>query len=210
MEIDDRLAKLEQLSLQVEACAGAYQRRIALDQTELIATSCLEIATEHVRSMIILTRRWHYATAFALHRVMFESLVRHFWFQHVAEQQHIEKLKKDKLELSIRIMQSELKESKPKIAKLIDTVWQHSSSLHSFTHTGRDQIFRRIANAKGSVGGTYDEDSSTALEQICESYLLQICLAYSEMFNDQLFNMSISTIIKQFENTPSAPFWPML
>lgn len=199
MNIDAKLEKLERLAMQVEAIASAQHQYESFSPNKLIALGCIEIAIEHTRAIVILTRKFHYSSAFALLRLLIEALVRHFWFLNCSTDSDIEKLKSDTLDLKVKKMQSDLDLTHPKIAEFISTLWQNPAMLHSLTHTGRDAIFRRLDLAKGSIGGKFDQNSSCHLCAISEAILLRICTAYSEMFDNQPFNMSIKMVIEQFD-----------
>lgn len=201
MTIDEKLAKLEQLSMQIEGMAAAHQCEKNFSTLQIVAIACLEVTTEHIRSVAILTRRFHYNTALAMMRVEIESLVRAFWWTHCATPEDYEKLKSDKFVLNYGKMETELESSgQAKLFQTVETMRKNITAQHSYTHTGREQIFGRLASgSRGSVGGAFDEKTSEQLFGINEALLVLVAGAYSRLFDDPVFNMTISMVTEQFD-----------
>jgi hypothetical protein len=126
------------------------------DDRSLLAVGCFDVALEHQGAIALLFSAELYGSAFALLRVLAESLVRGLWLLHCATDIEMNKFKNGKLDKKFDqlVKEFEAKIGTPDgvLSSFKKTAW---SALNGFTHTGFHQVSRRHANAR--VEGNYPE-----------------------------------------------------
>lgn len=133
------------------------------DDRTMLALGCFDVAIEHQAAIALLTSASIYGSAFALLRVLTESLVRGLWLNACATDAELAKFKRGKLDKSFAtlIEEYELKIGTPSgvLSNFKTTAWD---ALNGFTHTGFHQVSRR--HAPGRVEGSYpDQEIAKAL-----------------------------------------------
>ena len=126
------------------------------DDRTMLALSCFDIAIEHQAAIALLAGASLYGSAFALLRVLVESLVRGLWLQSCATDAEIEKFKRGKLDKTFAKLAEEFetKIETPSgvLSNFKATAWD---ALNGFTHTGFHQVSRR--HSVGRVEGSYPD-----------------------------------------------------
>ncbi len=133
------------------------------DDRTLLALGCFDVAIEHQAAIALLASASMYGSAFALLRVLTESLVRGLWLHACATDVELAKFMRGKLDKSFAtlIEEYELKIDTPSgvLSSFKTTAWD---ALNGFTHTGFHQVSRR--HAPGRVEGIYpDQELAKAL-----------------------------------------------
>ena len=126
------------------------------DDRTMLAIGCFDVAIEHQAAIALLAKAPMYGSAFALLRVLTESLVRGLWLHACATDAELDKFKRGKFDKSFQtlINEYELKIDTPSgvLSNFKTTAWD---SLNGFTHTGFHQVSRR--HAPGRVEGSYPD-----------------------------------------------------
>lgn len=134
------------------------------DDRTLLAVGCFDIAIEYQAAIALLSEASLYGAAFALLRVLAESLVRGLWLYGCATDAELDKFKRGKLDKSFvkLIEEYEVKIETPSgvLSKFKASAWD---ALNGFTHTGFHQVSRR--HSSGQVQGNYpDQEVAQALD----------------------------------------------
>jgi hypothetical protein len=134
------------------------------DDRTMLALGCFDVAIEHQAAIALLTSASIYGSAFALLRVLTESLVRGLWLHACATDTELAKFKRGKLDKTFAalIEEYELKIGTPSgvLSNFKTSAWD---ALNGFTHTGFHQVSRR--HTPGRVEGSYpDQEIAKALD----------------------------------------------
>ena len=126
------------------------------DDRTMIAVGCFDVAIEHQAAIALLTGASIHGSAFALLRVLAESLVRGLWLHDCATDAELAKFKRGKLDKTSQTLidEYELKIGTPSgvLSNFKTTAWD---ALNGFTHTGFHQVSRR--HAPGRVESSYPD-----------------------------------------------------
>lgn len=126
------------------------------DDRTMLAIGCFDVAIEHQAAIAFLISASIHGSAFALLRVLAESLVRGLWLQACATDAELAKFKRGKLDKTFQtlINEYELKIGTPSgvLSNFKTTAWE---ALNGFTHTGFHQVSRR--HAPGRLEGSYQD-----------------------------------------------------
>ena len=126
------------------------------DDRTMLALGCFDVAIEHQAAIALLAGASLHGSAFALLRVLAESLIRGLWLHSCATEGELEKFKRGKLNktLATLINEFETKIGTPAgvLTNFKETAWD---ALNGFTHTGFHQVSRR--HSPGRVEGSYPE-----------------------------------------------------
>jgi|ERR1019366_9498685 hypothetical protein len=126
------------------------------DDRTMLALGCFDVAIEHQAAIALLSGVSLHGSAFALLRVLAESLVRGLWLLSCATEVELAKFKRGKLDKTFTTLINEF-ESKigtplGVLTNFKATAWD---ALNGFTHTGFHQVSRR--HSPGRVEGSYPE-----------------------------------------------------
>ena len=126
------------------------------DERSMLAIGCFDVAIEHQAAIALLHSSELYGSAFALLRVLAESLVRGLWLLHCATDEQLQKFKRGKIDQTFGelIVELETNWGTPNgvLSGFKATAW---SALNGFTHTGFHQVSRR--HTPGRVEANYAE-----------------------------------------------------
>jgi len=131
---------------------------IPSDDRSRIVASCLDVAQEHHKSIVLTTSASFHGSASALVRIEFEAYIRGVWMSYCASDSEVEKFKqKDRLDKTMAAMIGDL-ESQPafSVGVLSDIKRRTWAAMCSFTHTGRQQVVRRLTATE--IGPNYSEE----------------------------------------------------
>lgn len=133
------------------------------DDRTMLAIGCFDIAIEHQDSIAILVGASRHGSAFALLRILAESLVRGLWLHACATNEQLAKFKRGKFEKKFGEL---VEEYEVKIGTPFGVMSQFKASawntLNGFTHTDFHQVSRR--HSPGRLEGNYsDEEIADAL-----------------------------------------------
>ena len=130
------------------------------DDRTMLALGCFDVAIEHQAAIALLAGASLHGSAFALLRVLAESLIRGLWLLSCATKGELEKFKRGKLDKTFAtlINEFETKIGTPAgvLTNFKETAWD---ALNGFTHTGFHQVSRRYS--PGRVEGNYPEQEVT-------------------------------------------------
>ena len=130
------------------------------DDRTMLALGCFDVAIEHQAAIALLAGASFHGSAFALLRVLAESLIRGLWLLSCATEGELEKFKRGKLDKTFAtlINEFETKIGTPAgvLTNFKETAWD---ALNGFTHTGFHQVSRR--HSPGRVEGNYPEQEVT-------------------------------------------------
>jgi hypothetical protein len=124
------------------------------DDRSMLAVGCFDVAIEHQGAISVLFTHGLYGSAFALLRVLTESLTRGLWLLNSATDKEIEKFKRGKLEKQFGQLVQEIESNMGTpdgVLSGFKTIgW---GSMNGFTHTGMHQVSRR--HTAGKVEASY-------------------------------------------------------
>ena len=130
------------------------------DDRTMLALGCFDVAIEHQAAIALLAGASLHGSAFALLRVLAESLIRGLWLLSCATEGELEKFKRGKLDkkFATLINEFETKIGTPDgvLTNFKESAWD---ALNGFTHTGFHQVSRR--HSPGRVEGNYPEQEVT-------------------------------------------------
>jgi hypothetical protein len=126
------------------------------DERSLLAVGCFDVAIEHQAAIAVLGNSGLYGSAFALLRVLTESLVRGMWLHFCATERELRKFKKGRIEKEFAELVAEV-EAHVGTPGGVLTAFKASAwkPMNGFTHTGFHQVSRR--HSPGRVEGTYPD-----------------------------------------------------
>lgn len=133
------------------------------DERSLLAIGCFDVAIEHQAAIALLYSSELHGSAFALLRVLAESLVRGLWLLHCASDNQLQKFKKGKVDETfaqlVAIVEAKIGTPNGVLSGFKATAWP---ALNGFTHTGFHQVSRR--HSPGKVEANYpDHELAKAL-----------------------------------------------
>jgi hypothetical protein len=126
------------------------------------------LVIEHHRSIIVLCERQLYSSAASLIRCVFESYVKALWFAEFAEEADFEKLRNDNFDKKFHKLVNALENKNNnglKTAK--ERYWPN---LNSLTHSGREQLSRRIKGDE--IVSNFDEEFIQQMLSFTNTYAL--------------------------------------
>lgn len=130
------------------------------DDRTLLAVGCFDVAIEYQAAIALLSEASLYGAAFALLRVLAESLVRGLWLYGCATDVELDKFKRGKIDKSfvklIEEYEANIQTPLGVLSKFKASTWD---ALNGFTHTGFHQVSRR--HSSGQVQGNYSDQEVT-------------------------------------------------
>lgn len=131
---------------------------IPTNDRAIIVASCLDVAMEHHKSIVLTTAASFYGSAFALVRIEFEAYIRGVWLSYCASDNAVERFKEnDKLDRNLGAMIDDLEAQEAfNVGVLSDIKHQSWKAMCSFTHTGRLQVVRRLTATE--IAPNYPEE----------------------------------------------------
>lgn len=119
-------------------------------QRSIVAAALFDVASEHANAICTCFENKHYASGFALERVLFETFTRATWLLHCATDKEFDNFTtKDKIELESKepfnfgdmLNDVELARDWPKtLSEIKNKAWK---AFNSYTHGGQMQVTRR-------------------------------------------------------------------
>ena len=131
---------------------------IPTNNRAIIVASCLDVALEHHKSIVLTTSASFHGSAFALFRIEFEAYIRGVWLSYCASDNEVERFKEnDKLDRKLGAMIDDLEAQEAFNVGVLSKIKQRSwDVMCSFTHTGREQVIRRLTGTE--IGPNYPEE----------------------------------------------------
>jgi hypothetical protein len=127
------------------------------DDRTMLSLGCFDVAIEHQAAIALLSGASLHGSAFALLRVLAESLVRGLWLHNCATDAELAKFKRGKLDKNfaklIEDYESKIETPIGVLSNFKTTAWD---ALNGFTHTGFHQVSRR--HSPGRVESNYPDD----------------------------------------------------
>jgi hypothetical protein len=143
MAISQLLQKSEELTDWLRSTLNNSE--IEFQHRTFMAYACLDITCEHREAIIMLVTNRLYGSAFALIRSVFESYIRGVWLYRCASDTEIEAFKTDKLKKNFEELVQDIENLKEYgegvLLRLKQQGWR---LMNSYTHTGVQQVLRRI------------------------------------------------------------------
>lgn len=126
------------------------------DERALMVLGCIDVATEHQAAIALLYKTELYGSAFALLRVLMESVVRGMWLRRCATDSQVAKFKKGDIGRKFGEFIADLEPTlgtTTLFSSLKNRAW---TAMNGFTHTGFHQVSRR--HSPGKVQPNYSEE----------------------------------------------------
>lgn len=138
------------------------------EEKYIVAASFFSLSLEHHRSTVVLIENGLYGSASTLLRSLFESYIRGIWFFYCSSEKDIEKLRKDKFELSFgKLIEGIEKECGEGVSRAKKESW---NALNSLTHSGAAQVNRRSSNTE--IQSNYSEEFLRDALKFANNYAL--------------------------------------
>jgi len=173
---------------------------ISSDDRSRIVASCLDMALEHQKGIVLLIANKIYGSAFSLIRLQFEAYVRGLWLKYCASEKEIERFKKNKLDKKLGKLIEDIEKVEGykggTLSKAKAAGWK---AMNSFTHSGFSQIVRR--NTETSIEPNYEMDEIEEAINFTNAIGLLACLEISFLTNNEKLPMEILEKIKEIEIT---------
>lgn len=171
---------------------------VSSDDRPRIVASCLDIALEHQKAIILLLANKLYGSAFALIRLLFEAYVRGLWLNYCANDKEINKFKKDKMDKEFGKLIEDIEKidgyNVGTLSKAKKAGWK---VMNSFTHSGFNQIVRR--NTKSTVEPNYEVEEIEEAINFTNAIGLLSCLEISFLAKKEKLSIEILEKIKEIK-----------
>jgi len=163
---------------------------ISSDDRPRIVASCLDIALEHQKAIILLIANKLYGSAFALIRLLFEAYVRGLWLNYCANDKEIEKFKKGKLDKKFVKLIEDIEKVDGYNGGTLSSAKQAGwKVMNSFTHSGFSQIIRR--NTESSIEPNYEMEEIEEAITFANAIGLLSCLEISFLAKKEKLSIEI-------------------
>jgi len=164
-----------------------------------LAASCLDVALEHQKAIVLLVANKLYGSAFSLARIIFEAFVRGVWLQMRASDDELEKYKKDKLEKRFFTLIKEIEECDGFKEGILSAAkaenWNH---MNSFTHSGYLQSMRR--NKEESIESNYTTEEVLEVLNIANALGMLSALQIAILADKQDLSLQLQEKMKTVFN----------
>ena len=172
--------------------------KVSSDDRPRIVASCLDIALEHQKAIILLIANKLYGSAFALIRLLFEAYVRGLWLNYCANDKEIDKFKKGKLDKKFGTLIEDIEKNNGynsgTLSKAKKAGWK---VMNSFTHSGFSQIIRR--NTESTIEPNYEIEEIEEAINFTNAIGLLSCLETSFLAKKEKFSIEILEKIKEIK-----------
>ena len=172
--------------------------KVSSDDRPRIVASCLDIALEHQKAIILLIANKLYGSAFALIRLLFEAYVRGLWLNYCANDKEIDKFKKGKLDKKFGTLIEDIEKNNGynsgTLSKAKKAGWK---VMNSFTHSGFSQIIRR--NTESTIEPNYEIEEIEEAINFTNAIGLLSCLETSVLAKKEKFSIEILEKIKEIK-----------
>jgi len=176
-----------------------YGLEISADERTRIAASCHDVAMEHHKSIILLVSHSLYGSAFALVRLIYEAYIRGVWLHRCASNKEIERFKKGKIDKVFGVLITEIEGVEGyeigTLSNVKETSW---NNMNSYTHSGFNQIARRITES--SIEPNYDEKEINQCIYFATVIGLMSALEIVLMAKNEKLGLEFLEAIKGFSN----------
>ena len=171
---------------------------VSSDDRPRIVASCLDIALEHQKAIILLIANKLYGSAFALIRLLFEVYVRGLWLNYCANDKEINKFKKGKMDKEFgKLIEDIEKIDGYNVGTLSRAKKAGWKVMNSFTHSGFNQIIRR--NTESTIEPNYDIEEIEEAINFANAIGLLSCLEISFLAKKEDFSIEILEKIKEIK-----------
>jgi len=171
---------------------------VSSDDGPRIVASCLDMALEHQKAIILLIANKLYGSAFALIRLLFEAYVRGLWLNYCANDKEINKFKKDKIDKEFGKLIEDIEQvdgyNVGTLSKAKKAGWK---VMNSFTHSGFNQIVRR--NTTSTIEPNYEEEEIEEAISFTNAIGLLSCLEISFLAKKNELSIEILEKIKEIK-----------
>jgi len=171
---------------------------VSSDDRPRIVASCLDIALEHQKAIILLIANKLYGSAFALIRLLFEAYVRGLWLNYCANDKEINKFKKGKMDKEFgKLIEDIEKIDGYNVGTLSSAKKAGWKVMNSFTHSGFNQIIRR--NTKSTIEPNYEIEEIEEVINFTNAIGLLSCLEISFLAKKEKLSIEILEKIKEIK-----------
>ena len=171
---------------------------VSSDDRPRIVASCLDMALEHQKAIILLIANKLYGSAFALIRLLFEAYVRGLWLNYCANDKEIKKFKKGKIDKEFGKLIEDIEKidgyNVGTLSKAKKAGWK---VMNSFTHSGFNQIVRR--NTTSTIEPNYEEAEIEEAISFTNAVGLLSCLEISFLAKKNDLSIEILEKIKEIK-----------
>lgn len=161
-----------------------HERDIPRTLRARTGSACLGLAQEHHHSIVLLTERGLYGSAFTLLRSVFEAYVRGVWLLHCATDQQVDAFangtKPPKISLLILAVEETLQFQEGNLSGVERAHW---SAMCAYTHSGGLHVQRW--QTEESVEPSYQEDEVNEMLLLAELFGAVSAVALLGLIGDE-------------------------
>ena len=171
---------------------------VSSDDRPRIVASCLDIALEHQKAIILLIANKLYGSAFALIRLLFEAYVRGLWLNYCANDKEINKFKKGNMDKEFgKLIEDIEKIDGYNVGTLSRAKKAGWKVMNSFTHSGFIQIIQR--NTKSTIEPNYEIEEIEEAINFTNAIGLLSCLEISFLSKKEKLSIEILEKVKEIK-----------
>jgi hypothetical protein len=161
-----------------------------------LAGSCLDLALEHQKAIVILVSQSFYGSAFALVRPIFESYVRGTWLYHCASDTDLQLFLDDKLDQSIDKLIKAIEKlpgyNRGVLSRVKMEAW---SAMCSYTHSGYLAARRRLT--EDAITPSYTEDQILEVLRSANSLGMMAAIELAQMADNLVLAQTLLDKFKE-------------
>jgi hypothetical protein len=163
-----------------------------------LAVSCLNLALEHQKAIVVLIAQSLHGSAFGLVRPIFESYVRGVWLHHCASDADLELFQEDTFDQKNKIgMLIEDLEKLPGfdrgvLSRLKTNAW---SAMCSYTHSGYLATRRRLT--EDAITSNYTEDQIIEVLRFANALGMMAAIELAQMAGNPVLAQTLLTKFKE-------------
>ena len=175
--------------IRARLCELLQRHEYPRDTKSLLLMAYIDIALEHHEAIWLLAKAKLNGSAFAMVRLVFDTMFRALWINKVANEQQIEQASRDELDFPMGkicddIKQGYFSDRPPEEAQLFDKILQLLKetwgSMCSYTHSGGLQLVRRFTG--DDLKPNYDDGAIVeALNLVTIALLLLLHMFFVSM-----------------------------
>jgi hypothetical protein len=156
MALDQEIRRAEQLIQVLDR--QIHDMPVNASLRNKLAGACFDMAVEHQKAIVTLVANNLNGSAFALIRALFESYIRGLWLHKCATDAELERfLQTEELSKNFGNLCDDLEKLEAFQDGVLSKVKKQSwKAMNSYTHTGMQQIVRRLTSE--TIEANYDDD----------------------------------------------------
>jgi hypothetical protein len=163
------------------------------------AAPCFAVAQEHHAAIVLLLAHKTpiYASAFALVRVTYESLVRGLWLHHCASEEHLSFFARGRPAPSVPTLLTDLKRTPDYRSGRLTAVYRQSwAAMCAYTHTGSHQVQRW--NQRNAIAPNYPEADVVQVLRSTGAFAILSLVGVASLAQNDDMAMRASSLAKEW------------